>query len=137
MSDTRIRIFLIGSCDGFHPLRDQLAAHPELELIGETDHVGQAAAVLAGGHLDCVLLATRESTFPAAEIAAVREHTRAPLIMVASGGKIGRTRRNLEAFLEMKSWLNKLPARHIVGSQGRSVNGNLSQVLRLALGIRK
>ena len=85
MSDTRIRIFLIGSCDGFHPLRDQLAAHPELELIGETDHVGQAAAVLAGGHLDCVLLATRESTFPAAEIAAVREHTRAPLIMVASG----------------------------------------------------
>jgi len=85
VSDTRIRIFLIGSCDGFHPLRDQLAAHPELELIGETDHVGQAAAVLAGGHLDCVLLATRESTFPAAEIAAVREHTRAPLIMVASG----------------------------------------------------
>jgi pilus assembly protein CpaE len=85
VSDSRIRIFLIGSCDGLQPLRDQLAVHPELELVGETDHVGQAAAVLAGGHLDCVLLATRESTFPSAEIAAVREHTRAPLIMVASG----------------------------------------------------
>jgi pilus assembly protein CpaE len=85
VSDTRIRIYLIGSCDGFQPLRDQLADHPELELVGESDHVGQATAVLAGGHLDCILFATRESTFPSAEIAAVREHTRAPLVMVGSG----------------------------------------------------
>ena len=85
MSDTRIRIYLLGSCDGFQPLRDQLAAHPELELVGESEHVGQAAAVLAGGHLDCVLLATRGSALPAAEIAALREHTRAPLVMIASG----------------------------------------------------
>jgi pilus assembly protein CpaE len=85
VSDGRIRIFLIGSCDGFGALRDQLAAHDELDLIGESDQVGQAAAVLAGGHLDCIMLATRESTFPSAEIAAVREHTRAPLILVASG----------------------------------------------------
>jgi pilus assembly protein CpaE len=85
VSDTRIRIYLIGSCDGFQPLRDQLADHPELELVGESDQVGQATAVLAGGHLDCILFATRESTFPSAEIAAVREHTRAPLVMVGSG----------------------------------------------------
>jgi pilus assembly protein CpaE len=85
VSDTRVRIYLIGTCDGFEPLRDQLAEHPELEFVGESDHVGQAAAVLAGGHLDCILLATRDSTFPSAEIAAVREHTRAPLIMFASG----------------------------------------------------
>jgi pilus assembly protein CpaE len=85
VSDTGIRIFLIGSCDGFDSLRDQLASHDELDLIGESDHVAAAAAVLAGGHLDCIMLATRESTFPSAEIAAVREHTRAPLILVASG----------------------------------------------------
>jgi pilus assembly protein CpaE len=85
VSDTGIRIYLIGSCDGFDALREQLSNHPELDVIGESDQVGQAAAVLAGGHLDCVMLATRESTFPSAEIAAVREHTRAPLIMVASG----------------------------------------------------
>ena len=85
MSDTQIRIYLIGSCDGFQPLRDQLADHPELDFVGESDHVGQASAALAGGHLDCILFATRESSFPSAEIAAVREHTRAPLIMVASG----------------------------------------------------
>ena len=85
MSDSQIRIYLIGSCDGFGALRDQLADHPELDLVGESDHVGQATAALAGGHLDCVLFATRESTFPSAEVAAVREHTRAPLIMVGSG----------------------------------------------------
>ena len=85
MSDTRIRIYLIGSCDGFQPLRDQLADHPELDFVGESDHVGQATAVLAGGHLDCILFATRDATFPAAEIAAVREHSRAPLIMFGSG----------------------------------------------------
>jgi pilus assembly protein CpaE len=85
VTDTRIRIYLIGSCDGFEPLREQLAAHPELELVGESDHVGQATAVLAGGHLDCVLLATRASSFPSTEVAAVREHTRTPLIMLASG----------------------------------------------------
>ena len=85
MSDTQIRIYLLGSCDGFGPLRDQLADHPELDLVGESDHVGQATAVLAGGHLDCILFATRESTFPSAEIAAVREHSRAPLIIVGSG----------------------------------------------------
>ena len=45
MSDTQIRIYLIGSCNGFESLRDQLAIHPELELVGESDQVGQAAAV--------------------------------------------------------------------------------------------
>src|SRR5262249_51519612 len=85
VSDNRIRIYLIGSCDGFEPLREQLAAHPELDVVGEAEHVGQAAAALAGGHLDCILLATRASIFPSAEIAAVREHSRAPLIMIASG----------------------------------------------------
>jgi pilus assembly protein CpaE len=97
VSDTQIRIFLIGSCDGFDSLREQLAAHDELDIIGESDHVGQAAAVLAGGHLDCIMLATRESTFPSAEIAAVREHTRAPLIMVASGEAGGMLEQALDA----------------------------------------
>ena len=84
MSD-RIRIYTIGSCDGFDSLCQQLASHPELDFVGQSDNVGQATTVLAGGHLDCILIATRETTFPSAEIAAVREHTRAPLIMFASG----------------------------------------------------
>jgi pilus assembly protein CpaE len=85
MSDNGIRLYLIGDCDGFSALRDQLAGHPEIELVGESDHSGHASAALAGGHLDCIVHATRDSMFPAAEIAAIRELTRTPIILVASG----------------------------------------------------
>jgi pilus assembly protein CpaE len=84
-TETRIRIYLIGTCDGFASVREQLASHPEIDLVGESEHVAQAASVLAGGHLDCVLHATREAAFPSAEVAAIREQTRAPLVLIASG----------------------------------------------------
>jgi pilus assembly protein CpaE len=41
--------------------------------------------VLQGGHLDCVLHATSASTLPAHEIATIRDHTRVPLLLIASG----------------------------------------------------
>ena len=84
MSDG-IRIYLLGDCDGLESLRDQLGQHAEIDLIGQAGQVAEAAAALAGGHLDCVLLATRETSFPAAAVAAIREQTRAPLILIASG----------------------------------------------------
>ena len=48
--------------------------------------VAEAAATLTGGHLDVVLHATRAATLPVNELAAIREHTRAPLILLASNG---------------------------------------------------
>jgi len=81
----RTRLYFTGDCDGLADLRDALAQHPELEVIGFSDHVAQATGVLAGGHLDCVLHATRSDTFPATEVAAIREQTRAPIVLVASG----------------------------------------------------
>ena len=51
MSDTQIRIYLIGSCDGFGPLRDQLADHPELDLVA---NLGVAAT--PGGHATRIIL---------------------------------------------------------------------------------
>ncbi|HZS23529.1 MAG TPA: AAA family ATPase [Gaiellaceae bacterium] len=80
-----IRVYMIGDCEGFGALRDALAEQAELELVGEASHVAQATTVLAGGHLDCILLATGESTFPATEVAAIREQSRAPLVLVAHG----------------------------------------------------
>jgi len=71
MSD-RIRLYVIGDCDGFASLRDQLAGHSEIDFVGESEHVGQAAPVLAGGHLDCIIHASRSSNFPAADVAAIR-----------------------------------------------------------------
>jgi pilus assembly protein CpaE len=82
-----IRIYCTGDCDGFEALRKALADQPEVELVGESEHVAQASPALAGGHLDCVLHATRSASFPAAEVAAIREQTRVPLILIGSGGE--------------------------------------------------
>jgi pilus assembly protein CpaE len=82
----RVRIYATGSCEGFEKLRDSLAGHPEVELVGASASVAEGAAVLAGGHLDAVLHATRSASLPADELAALREHTRAPVLIVASAG---------------------------------------------------
>jgi pilus assembly protein CpaE len=79
------RLYFTGGCDGFEALKEALEAHPELEVVGTSEHVAQAAGVLAGGHLDCILHATRNESFPRSEVAAIREQTRAPIIVVAAG----------------------------------------------------
>src|SRR3954454_17747527 len=83
----KIRVFFTGDCDGFDALRASLAESDEIEVVGTSEQVAAAAAPLAGGHLDCVVHATRSSSFPAHDIAAIREHTRAAVILVASGGE--------------------------------------------------
>jgi pilus assembly protein CpaE len=84
MSDG-IRIYLTGTCEGFEKLRDNLAQQPGIEVVGFSDHPGAASGAIQGGHLDCVLHATSSSTLPAHEIATIREHTRVPLLLIASG----------------------------------------------------
>jgi pilus assembly protein CpaE len=79
------RLYFTGDCDGLADLRESLAAHADLEVVGWSDHVAQAAGVLAGGHLDCILHGTRSESFPGTEIAAIREQTRTPIVVVASG----------------------------------------------------
>src|SRR5918999_1399007 len=81
----RVRTYVTGSCDGLDRLRDALATHPELDFVGWSENVAEATAALAGGHLQVVVHATRETTLPAAELAAIREQTRAPVVIVASG----------------------------------------------------
>jgi pilus assembly protein CpaE len=81
----RTRLYFTGDCDGFAGLKESLAQHPSLEVIGSSEHVAQASGALAGGHLECVLHATRSERFPAAEVAAIREQTRAPIVIVAAG----------------------------------------------------
>ena len=86
MSDVA-RIYFTGDCDGFDTLRSALDEHQDVEVVGASAHPVQAAAPLAGGHLDCVIHATRAAAFPAAEVAAIREQTRAPIVLVASGAE--------------------------------------------------
>jgi pilus assembly protein CpaE len=93
----RTRIYFTGDCEGLAELREALAAHSELDVIGWSEHVAQATGVLAGGHLDCILHGTRHETFPATEVAAIREQTRAPVVLVAAGAATAILDEALEA----------------------------------------
>jgi pilus assembly protein CpaE len=84
MSDA-IRIYMTGTCEGFEKLQEALAQQPGIEVVGTSEHPGAASAALQGGHLDCVLHATSSSTLPAHEVATIRDHTRVPLLLLASG----------------------------------------------------
>jgi pilus assembly protein CpaE len=83
----RVRIYFTGTCEGLEKLREALSNHPELEVVGWSEQVSQAASALAGGHLGCVLHATNSPSLPAGEIAAIREQTAAPVIVLASGAQ--------------------------------------------------
>jgi pilus assembly protein CpaE len=93
----KTRIYFTGQCDGLNELREALGEQHELEVVGWSDHVAQASGVLAGGHLDCVVHGTRLESFPATEVAAIREQTRAPIVIVASSGATGLLEGALEA----------------------------------------
>jgi pilus assembly protein CpaE len=93
----RVRLYATGACEGFDKLRESLSNHPEIELVGASAHVSDGAAALAGGHLDAVLHATRSASLPADELAAIREHTRAPVLIVGSSGSSRMLEEALEA----------------------------------------
>src|SRR5215208_3219916 len=93
----RVRVYATGSCEGFDKLRDSLANHPEIEMVGASTSVADGAAALAGGHLDAVLHATRGASLPADELAAIREHSRAPVLILASSGSSGLLEQALDA----------------------------------------
>jgi pilus assembly protein CpaE len=81
----QLRVYMTGSCEGAETLRAAISSHADLEWVGFGDSISDAAGALAGGHLDVILHATRASSLPADEIASIREHTRAPIMLVASG----------------------------------------------------
>ncbi|HKI92996.1 MAG TPA: AAA family ATPase [Gaiellaceae bacterium] len=93
-----IRIWFTGECDGLDTLRAGLREHAEVEVVGESEQVADAASGLAGGHIDCVVHATRAAVFPADDVAAIRAVTRAPVVLVASGAEAGAM---LEQALEL------------------------------------
>jgi pilus assembly protein CpaE len=79
------RIFITGSCEGLPELWDALGRHGEIELVGRSEQVREGAGALTGGHLQAVLHATRSSALPADELAAIREYSQAPIVLLASG----------------------------------------------------
>ncbi|HVM16222.1 MAG TPA: AAA family ATPase [Gaiellaceae bacterium] len=78
-----VRIFVTGWCEGLPRLQEALAAHPDVELVGSSQYVLDAAGALTGGHLGCVLHATSGHELPADDLASIREHTKAPVVLLA------------------------------------------------------
>jgi pilus assembly protein CpaE len=81
----KVRLFVTGNCDGLAELRDALERHGEVEVVGWSEGVLDSSSTLTGGHLQVVLHGTRSSTLPQDELASIREHTPAPVILLASG----------------------------------------------------
>ncbi|HEX7256411.1 MAG TPA: AAA family ATPase [Gaiellaceae bacterium] len=79
------RIYVTGSCEGLNEMADALERHPEIQLVGRSQTVREGAGALAGGHLQAVLHATRASELPEDDLATIREYTRAPIVLLASG----------------------------------------------------
>ena len=80
-----VRVFVTGNCDGLEPLLDALNQHDDVEVVGFSENVADAFAPLAGGHLQVVMHGTRDAHLPVHDIASIREHTQAPIILLASG----------------------------------------------------
>jgi pilus assembly protein CpaE len=93
----KVRVFVTGSCDGLPELREALERHGEIDIVGWSDEVRESSATLTGGHLQVVLHGTRSSHLPHDELAAIREHTRAPVILLASGESSALLEEALEA----------------------------------------
>ena len=85
MNSDSIRIYVTGSCEGLDRLREAFSTHPDLDFVGWSENVAEATTALAGGHLQVVVHATRATSFPGGEVAAIREHTRSPVVILASG----------------------------------------------------
>jgi pilus assembly protein CpaE len=84
-SREKSRVFITGSCEGLDELFEALERHGEIELVGRSDNVRDGGGPLSGGHLQVILHATRSSALPVDELAAIREYTRAPIVLLASG----------------------------------------------------
>jgi pilus assembly protein CpaE len=105
----RVRVFATGACEGLPELLSALAGHPEVELVGSNERVHDAAPTLTGGHLQAVLHATRGSALPTDDLAAIREHTAAPVILLVAGASSQLLEQALEADLADVVPLPQLP----------------------------
>jgi len=88
MSDSTfqpIRIFISGACAGLAEARDSLSSHAEIELVGTASEPSKAGSKLASTGAQVILHALqRPDHVPSDEIAKIREHTNAPIILLVT-----------------------------------------------------
>jgi pilus assembly protein CpaE len=119
------RIFVTGSCEGLNELTEALAHHPEMSVVGRSQSVREGAGALAGGHLHAVLHGTRASELPADDLAAIREYTRAPIVLIASGEASALLEAALEADVADVLLLPQLPENVVFSIRKACVAGKV------------
>jgi pilus assembly protein CpaE len=117
------RIYITGSCEGLNELTEALTHHPEVHLVGRSQSVREGAGALAGGHLQAVLHATRSSELPSDELAAIREYTRSPIVLLASGEASALLESALEADVADVLLLPQLPENVVFSVRKACHNG--------------
>ncbi len=85
MSFSPIKVFITGAANGLAEVREGLADHPEVELVGTAADPGKAGAKLAERGAQVILHGTTASDHvPTGEIEAIRGITAAPIVLVTS-----------------------------------------------------
>jgi pilus assembly protein CpaE len=121
------RIFVTGTCEGLNELTEALSHHPEMNVVGRSQSVREGAGALAGGHLQAVLHGTRASELPVDDLAAIREYTRAPIVLLASGEASALLESALEADVADVLLLPQLPENVVFSIRKACVAGKTSQ----------
>jgi DNA-binding NarL/FixJ family response regulator len=80
-----IKVFITGTADGLAEVREGLADHPAVELVGTAADPVSAGSRLAESGAQVVLHGTSSTNgLPTAEIEAIRAATAAPIVLVTS-----------------------------------------------------
>ena len=73
MTDSSIRIFISGSCAGLAEVRQALAAHPEIDLVGSAVDAESATERLRQDGIDVVLHgSSRGDRLPSQDVVTLR-----------------------------------------------------------------
>ncbi len=85
MSVSPIKVFITGAANGLAEVREGLADHPEVELVGTAADPGKAGTKLAESGAQVILHGTTATDHvPTSEIEAIRGVTAAPIVLVTS-----------------------------------------------------
>jgi len=85
MSTSPIKVFITGAANGLAEVREGLADHPEVELVGTAADPAKAGTKLAESGAQVILHGTTATEHvPTAEIEAIRGVTAAPIVLVTS-----------------------------------------------------
>ena len=80
-----IKVFITGAANGLAEVREGLADHPEVELVGTAADPAKAGGKLAESAAQVILHGTTATDHvPTAEIEAIRAVTAAPIVLVTS-----------------------------------------------------